>query len=357
MRGMVIADRYEPTGGMKAGGMSEAHKCDDIRLKRPVILKTLRQKQEQRRLADEQKALLKLRSNHVVQLLDVVSFEHNGTDIPCLVLEYIEGDDLTEGLFDADGEYLGILWQIAKGLSEIHKEGIVHRDIKPNNIRRDKEGVIKIIDFGLSREVGLDNKTRASIGYLPYMGPELLKSGEIDFSTEADVFAFGAVALAITKAGLPDWCRDRVPKNAPSDLVQNHLPGLDKGVQAVLQRCLSTDPSDRPSMTEIVAAVERVLLRDRHRARIAIGGKVSEMSQTSRTAKPTVSSGGTPVAQLEILYDGNDFIVQAVIGAVRSNNMIVKIGDKLPKSCVLAFYSGNNVYYATFDVSNPEYMI
>lgn len=354
---MAIADRYEPTGGMKAGGMSEAHLCDDLRLNRPVILKTLRRKEEQRRLADEKKSLLKLRSNHVVQLLDIVSFVHQGETIPCLVLEYISGDDLSEGIFDVDHDYLGVLWQIAKGLGEIHQEGVVHRDIKPNNIRRDKEGVIKIIDFGLSREVGIDNKTRASIGYLPYMAPELLRSGEVEFSTEADVFAYAVVALSITKNGLPEWCRAREPRNAPTDLVSNHLPGLDPDIQNVLQRCLLTLPSDRPKMSDVIESVEGVLLRDRHRARIVIGGKVSEMSSSQRTAKPTISSAGTPLSQLEIHYDGNSFVIRSVVGTVLINNMSLSIGDKLPKSCVLAFKGGKYFYYATFDVSNPEYMI
>jgi len=337
--------------------MSEAHRCHDLRLNRPVILKTLRGKEEQRRLADEQKALMKLRSNHVVQLLDVVSISHQGHDIPCLVLEYIEGDDLSEGIFGIDDDYLGVLWQIAKGLDEIHREGIVHRDIKPNNVRRDKEGVIKIIDFGLSREVGLDNKTKASIGYIPYMAPELLKAGEIEFSTEADVFAYGVLALAITNAGLPDWCRARTPRDAPPDLVDKHLPVLDPNVRTILQRCVSTLPSDRPKMSEVVASVEGVLLRDRHRARIVIGGKVSEIDSAHRTAKPTISSAGKPIAQLEIYYDGNSFVIQSVIGSVLINNMSLAVGDTLPKSCVVAFKGGSNFYYATFDVSNPEYMI
>ena len=355
---MIIADRYEPTGGMKAGGMSEAHVCQDVRLNRPVILKTLRQKEEQRRLADEQKALLKLRSKHVVQLLDVVSFEHQGNSIPCLVLEFINGNDLVEGMFDIGHEYLGVLWQIAKGLSEIHSEGIVHRDIKPNNIRRDNEGVVKIIDFGLSREVGVDNKTQASIGYLPYMAPELLKRGEVDFSIEADVFAFAVVALAISKFGLPDWCRERDPRDAPpQDLVSNHLGTLDPSIQSILQQCLETDPAARPAISEVVRSLEGVLLRDRHRSRIVIGGNVSEMDSRRRVAKPTIASSGVPISQIEIMYDGNNFSVVSMIGEVRVNNMLLTAGEILPPSCVIAFKGSSNYHYATFDISNPEYMI
>lgn len=355
---MLIAGRYEATGVMNAGGMSEAHQCQDVRLSRPVILKTLRKEQEMRRLADEQKALLKMRSSHVVQLLDVVSFEHAGDQIRCLVLEYIDGTDLREEQFPVGNEYLQVLWQVAKGLKEIHDAGVIHRDIKPNNLRRDKEGVVKIIDFGLSREVGVDNHTQAAIGYLPYMAPELLTGGKVEFSTATDVYAFAVVALSISSNGLPDWCRRRVPIEAPADLCATHLPGLDEAITARLQQCLETSPADRPTMSEVLNAIERVLLRDQHRARVVIGGKVNELHGGKRTATPTISSAGVVRAQLGIEYDGNDFIIRSIFGNVYANNRPLSVGSKLPPSCVLAFNTtGGNYYFATFDISNPEYMV
>lgn len=355
---MLIAGRYEATGAMSAGGMSEAHQCQDVRLNRPVILKTLRKEQEIRRLADEQKALLKMRSSHVVQLLDVVSFEHAGSEVRCLVLEYIDGTDLSEGQFPIGDDYLQVLWQIATGLKAIHDAGVIHRDIKPNNLRRDKEGVVKIIDFGLAREVGIDNHTQAAIGYLPYMAPELLTKGPVEFSTATDVYAFAVVALSISSGGLPDWCRKRLPPHAPAGLCATHLPGLDAAIVTSLQQSLETNPANRPTISAVLTSIERVLLRDRHRARVVIGGKVYELHSGKRTATPTISSGGVMRSQLGIEYDGNDFVVRSVAGSVYANNRALSVGSKLPPSCVLAFSTaGNNSYFATFDISNPEYMV
>lgn len=355
---MIIGGRYEASGGMRAGGMSEAHECYDIRLNRKVILKTLRREQEKRRLADEQKALLKLRSNHVVQLLDIVSVEFAGDELPCLVLEFIEGHDLEEGQFEVGLELIQVLWQIAKGLEAIHAANVVHRDIKPDNIRMDKEGVVKIIDFGLSREVGIDNSTRSAMGYLPYLAPELLVDGRKVFSYEADVFAFGVLALALSKAGLPEWCRLRRPASPPRDLCTIHLAGLDPVVQETLQQCLSPLARDRPTMSDVLAALERPLLCGRHRARIVINGQVNEIDKNNPLSTPTLSSGGKVVSQLQINYDGFDFKVLSVTGAVYANNLLLTIGAKLPMSCVLAFQTSSNGYYhATFDVSNPEHMI
>jgi serine/threonine protein kinase len=81
-----------------------------------------------------------------------------------------------------DLEFQKILWQIAAGLSDIHRAGVIHRDIKLQNIRRDKFGIIKIIDFGLAREVGVDDKTKSITGTIGYMAPELFGTSTISFS-------------------------------------------------------------------------------------------------------------------------------------------------------------------------------
>lgn len=352
---MLICDRYEATGGMHQGGMSQAHQCVDTRLNRKVILKTLQNQREIKRLDDEKKALLKIRSNHVVQLLDVISFESMGRDVACLVLEYIDGVDLQEGLYEISQEYLSVLWQIAKGLSEIHEAGVIHRDIKPNNVRKDNEGVIKIIDFGLSREAGLDNKTNSAIGFIPYMAPELLHP-PVSFSTATDVYSFAVLALAIVKKGLPSCLNSMAPKSRPN-LVTEHLGSIDSVLNDTLQACLSANPDNRPSMTDVVLALERVLLRNLHKARMVIGEKMSELSASKPSAKPRIFAGQKTLSQLSIKYDGNDFIVEDVIGTVKINNTAVHKGMLLPMSCVLAFEGGSkSFHYATFDVSSPEFM-
>lgn len=353
---MLVCDRYEVSCDMHAGGMSEAHRCRDIRLERDVILKTLQTEQEIRRLEDERKALLKIRSNHVVQLLDIAEVQTQNGKMQFLVLEFIDGTDLDERMFDVDSQYLSILWQIAKGLSEIHKGGVIHRDIKPNNVRLDREGVVKIIDFGLSRVAGTDNKTMAAIGYLPYMAPELLSSPPIHFTTATDVYSFGVLALAITKHGLPSAFNSWA-KSIPNDLVETHLPTLDKDLADILQSCLENNPSDRPTMAEIVATLDRVLLRGRHKARVVIGGKANEISSTSPIARPRVLLNGSVVSQLDIRYTGSEFKVEKVVGVVNVNNKSAAVGMVLPDSCVLAFEGKPNVFsYATFDVSNPEFI-
>src|ERR1700722_4011123 len=95
----LIADRYEPTGNAAWGGMGEVNECIDKNLSRRVMLKRVLKQADFPRLLDEQKALIKLRSKHVVQLLDVVAFTWKTQTITCLVLEHIEGNDLDKLTF------------------------------------------------------------------------------------------------------------------------------------------------------------------------------------------------------------------------------------------------------------------
>src|SRR5262249_50769602 len=142
---MTIAGRYQPTGATSAGGMGEVIECTDLHLRRKVIVKRLQVGVEERRLLDEQKALAKLRSKHVVHLYDIVDLTDRGRREKAIVIEYIEGQNLQADSHSPGPDYLKVLWQIASGLKDIHAAGIIHRDIKPANIRLDTEGVIKII--------------------------------------------------------------------------------------------------------------------------------------------------------------------------------------------------------------------
>ena len=209
----LIADRYEPTGNAAWGGMSDVNECIDQNLTRKVMLKRVFKLSDMPRLMDEQKALIKLRSKHVVQLLDVVKFDWQKQTITCLVLEHIEGEDLDKISFKPDLNFQKVLWQIASGLAEIHASKVIHRDIKPQNIRRDKLGIVKIFDFGLAREIGKDDKTKSIAGTLGYMAPELFGTSTISFSPAVDTYAFGRSKYRRHRRSISnfEYCRSSNP--------------------------------------------------------------------------------------------------------------------------------------------------
>lgn len=127
---MTIAGRYEPTGVKTVGGMGEVFECIDTHLQRRVIIKRLQVGIEERRLLDEQKALARLRSKHVVQLYDIIEMSDRGRREKAIVLEFIDGKNLAIGSYTVGRPYLNVLWQMASGLRDIHDAGVIHRDIK-----------------------------------------------------------------------------------------------------------------------------------------------------------------------------------------------------------------------------------
>lgn len=269
---MLIANRYEPTGAMAWGGMAEVHTCQDHHLKRHVVLKRVKKPEDYNRLEDELKSLLKVRSPNVVELLDIVEYDYKGDIEKGLILEFIEGSDLSEGAFTYGPQYLKTLWQIASGITDIHDRDIIHRDIKPANVRRDSNGVLKIIDFGLSREKDVDDKTKSVIGSFGYIAPELMGQGEKSVAKSADVYAYGATAVSLILPVLQQ--QGALSKK----VVASVLTSADQDLQDIIARCISTNPHDRPDIVDVRDMLHRKLLRDRRRGWINVNGKVTEVS-------------------------------------------------------------------------------
>ncbi|WP_161500070.1 serine/threonine-protein kinase [Bradyrhizobium sp. AC87j1] len=344
----LIANRYEPTGNAAWGGMGELNECEDKNLSRKVMLKRVFKQSDLPRLLDEQKALIRLRSKHVVQLLDVVSFTWNGQDIRCLVLEHISGTDLDKLKFPPGEDYQKTLWQIATGISEIHAAGVIHRDIKPQNIRRDGNGIIKIFDFGLAREAGKDDKTKSIAGTVGYMAPELFGTKTISFTSSIDSFAFARTALAL----LGIQPHNEKPKAIVPGSIIAAQPTLNPELARTLEACLDLSPASRPSMSEVARLLGRDLLRDKHRARLGTQTNAHELNASKRTVNLAFQNQGS----LSIRYDGYEFKITALTGDVYVNNARATVGMSMLSACVITIGSSAPRAFVTFDISNPEVM-
>ena len=350
---MILPERYAPTGASSGGGMGDIFECTDVHLKRPVVLKMLKDGEESRRLLDEQKALIKLRSKHVVQLYDVITVQDGGHERTALVLEHIEGRDLSVGSISHGEEHLFTLWQIACGLLDIHSEGVIHRDIKPNNIRLDTDGVIKILDFGLSRKAGTEARTASIIGTPGYMAPELFRGSDISFDQTIDVYAFGVMSLTLVDGDAPAELRTLPPRPVTPGSFSRYLPDLPPDVVSVLESCVSTNTRERPAMEQVEAVLRRHLLFNRHRALLVLPNETLELNADS----PNIRLKSGEVGTLEVNYNGLQFIVTSLSGNVYVNNSVINVGDELPKCCVITFGPPNRPrQFVTFDVSNPEVM-
>ena len=210
----TLPPRYAPSGAPLAGGMGAVQICVDAVLDRRVAIKFVHSATHQRRILDELAALLRMRSKHVVQVYDILRLPGDELGI---VQEFIDGQDLFEShsVPTRKVDYYKQLWQIASGLADIHSLNVIHRDIKPNNMKTDPEGVIKIFDFGLAREEGSAASTMGFVGTSGFAAPELYV-GSVKFTSAVDTYAFGATALFLGSGGLPPELVAVPPETRPA---------------------------------------------------------------------------------------------------------------------------------------------
>ncbi|WP_299850389.1 serine/threonine-protein kinase [uncultured Roseovarius sp.] len=348
---MDLPERYAIDGDAMDGGMATVFKCHDRILERPVALKVMPRRFKTRRLNDELQALYTIRSKHVVQVFDVCV---DNTSVG-IVQEFVDGKDLfsTDIAPSSADDFLFILWQIASGISDIHAAGLIHRDIKPNNMKVDQEGILKIFDFGLAREDGPAAATVGFVGTVGFSAPEQYVAGT-QFTQSIDIFAFGATALYF---GTQSLCAE-LSAEPPSAFASNPFLSLPftipTDVADTLFACMAHLPSNRPKMSAVCQTIEKHLLFNRHRALVVLNGKPSYLDKDNTSVSLTFGS----IAGVKIEYDGLLFKVTNVAGDVFVNNAAVAVGDALPGACVLTLGGperrATQRAYVTFDLSNPE---
>jgi serine/threonine protein kinase len=169
--------------------MSDTAVCRDRHLDRLVVVKSLKPDTDPERLLDELAALQEIRSKHVVQIYDVI---RDCSDAICAIAEEcLTGDDLYSAPAPSSAdELMKVLYQIAEGIADIHAHGLIHRDIKPNNMKLDGEGCLKIFDFGLSR-LETSGATTTDIIMTPGFGaPEFFLRGPLGRSSSHRLLIF-----------------------------------------------------------------------------------------------------------------------------------------------------------------------
>lgn len=351
--------RYKQCASSRKGGTGTVIVCDDLNLDRKVAIKFLQRIDDKRRMNDEIAALQRIRSKHVVQIFDVIVLQP-GNQIG-LVQEFLPGDDLrTLAAKRMDpSAHLRLLYQIASGLDDIHAEGIIHRDIKPNNMKTDQEDLVKIFDFDLSRKDGADAKTVGFRGTPGYAAPELYTFGSVVFTPAVDVYAFAATALYCAEGKLAPV----LEQNPPSPEAWKAAKGfaklkvaLPKAIAMLLDAALSSDSEVRPSIHDIRVALEGHLLKGRHRALLVhAGGTV-----VCDAAHPSVRLAKSGVGELTVTYDNFRFTIEDVQGDVFVNNDKLNSGSELHTSCVITLGGpelGVKRDFITLDVSHPEVVL
>jgi eukaryotic-like serine/threonine-protein kinase len=326
--------RYVTTGATAAGGIGAVVVYMDTNLDRKVAIKFVHPGGEHRRLLDELAALQRIRSKHVVQIFDVDFFDPGSR--MGIIEEFIDGDSLHTvlGKTTTEGRFVRLLYQAATGIADIHALGIVHRDIKPSNVLVDHEGILKIIDFNLSRPEN-EAHTIGVVGTPGYAAPELHALGVVSFDVGVDVYALGVTAWALVHGKkLPKELALRPPQPDIWKATSGGfgvLPELDAELANLLDACLEVSPSDRPTAAQVARRAARLLLHGKHRAMFVGAAKPFELNASN----PGVSLSDTRGSVI-IEYDGLDFRATSVTGEVWANNIQLVTGATLPDCCVIA---------------------
>ena len=274
---------YEVSGPLGAGGMGEVYRARDPRLERDVAIKVLPAEMSadsgrMKRFEREARTASALNHPNIVTIYEIGTSD----SISYIAMERIEGKTLREILFSGPlpiRRLLPIATQIADGLARAHEAGIVHRDLKPENVMVTKEGLVKILDFGLAKQTsggsGIDGgshlptETGTSpgmiLGTVGYMSPEQAAGQPLDF--RSDQFSFGSILYEMTtgkrafhkKTGVDTLSAILNEDPPPIETSSSDAP---PPLRWITERCHAKDPDGRYASTKDLAR-ELSNVRDR----------------------------------------------------------------------------------------------
>ncbi len=308
MTGRLLDGRYEIGGRIARGGMASVYEARDIRLDRVVAVKVMHpgmgdDEEFARRFVREARAAARLSHPNVVAVFD--QGDEDGTVF--LAMEYVPGHTLRDVIRKespmAPAKALAILDPVLSALAAAHKAGLIHRDVKPENVLIADDGRVKVADFGLAKAVNSDTQHTATsgvlIGTVSYLAPELVVDGKAD--ARADVYAAGVMLFELLTGRKPH--EGETPIQVAYKHVHEDIPppsqqvrgGLPAYVDALVARATARDRSHRP-------ADARVLLHQVHRVTQALDEGVYDDPDLVADLRPPIGVS-TATGELEQHFD------------------------------------------------------
>jgi len=244
-KGMFIADRYEIMEKIGTGGMADVYRAKCHKLNRFVAIKVLKQEFSNdttfvAKFRVEAQSVAGLTHANIVNVYDV----GDEAGIHYIVMELVEGVTLKKYIERRDDittkEVVSIAIQVAQGIEAAHNHGIVHRDIKPQNIIISKDGKVKVADFGIARAATSNTINSAVMGSVHYMSPEQARGGYSD--QKSDIYSFGVMLFEMLTKKLPfdgdntvavavKHLQEEVP------LVSTINPDVPASVEKIVEKC------------------------------------------------------------------------------------------------------------------------
>ena len=253
MIGKIIS-HYEIIEKLGAGGMGEVYLAEDTELDRKIAIKFLSphyttDEKINARFKREAKAAASLNHPNIITIHEVSEYEGK----TYIVMESVEGESLKDFIAKrrlSINETIEIVLQICEGLNKAHEAEVVHRDLKPGNILINKDGRVKIIDFGLAKLKGVTKLTKDSvtIGTLHFMSPEQAQGVEVDQRT--DIWSLGVILYEMITGNLPFQGEYEAAVlysilNEEPKLLASHKVDVSEELQQIVSNVLKKNPDER----------------------------------------------------------------------------------------------------------------
>lgn len=294
MIGVLLMGRYRLEERIGEGGMAAVYRALDLRTGHRVAVKFLRQELQANqefldRFRREATAASRMSHHNIVNLLDI----DDNPSAPYLVFEFVDGKTLKEIIAEhgklPQGTAVQIAIRILSALRHAHEAGVIHRDIKPQNVLVDRQGYIKVSDFGIARMVDTntqDGESRQSVmGSVHYFSPEQAR-GETA-TAASDLYSVGCVLYEMLTGRMPFEGETQVSLamqhlQAEPRPVRELAPEVSAAVAAVVHKALAKDPAARyPSALLMAQALHDALLPEKD-------NKLATMSDFRRKPRPKI---------------------------------------------------------------------
>ena len=262
------------------GGMGEVYLAEDTKLNRRVALKFLpvqlaSDDEFKERFKREAQSAAALNHPNIITIHEVADYETR----PFIAMEYVEGESLKDVIARKElsiGGLLDVASQISDGLSVAHQAGVIHRDIKPQNILMGKDGRVRICDFGLAkakRDVTL-TQVGSTLGTIAYMSPEQAQGRDVD--QRSDIFSFGTVLYEMVAGQMPfrgehEAAMIHAIVNDTPEPMARYKTDVPAGLQRIVDKCLKKDVATRyQSAAEVVSDLKELQQESRTTAPIRV---------------------------------------------------------------------------------------
>ena len=260
--GMIIAERYEILGKIGTGGMADVYKAKDHKLNRFVAVKVLKPEFREdttfiRKFKSEAQAAAVLTHPNIVNVFDVG--DDNG--VYYIVMELIEGITLKEYISKKGKlsvkEATSIAIQVSMGLEAAHSHGIVHRDVKPQNIIISMDGKVKVTDFGIARAASSNTISSNVMGSVHYSSPEQVRGGYSD--EKSDIYSLGITMYEMVTGKVPfdgDTTVAIAIKHLQEEIVPPSIytPELPHSLEQIILKCTQKSVDRRyQNMEDVIA--------------------------------------------------------------------------------------------------------